>query len=236
VSFSLRAAFQSDIGRVRSENQDRCLCDEAWGVYGVADGVGGMPGGREAAEIAAASVTNAFHALPAGREPDLAAIVAEAHQRVSQIGQVLNPGIGVATTLTFGCRRGGQLSIAHVGDSRCYRWHAGQVQCLTEDHSVENESRRRGEIPPAHHGQALARCVGQLPRPEPDLVSRALVGGERYLFCTDGISRVISDREIGVMLGETGTPAHLLAKLIALALRRGGPDNASGVLVFVDGN
>jgi protein phosphatase len=234
VSFPLRAAALSHIGRVRSENQDRCLCEDALGLYGVADGVGGVPGGAAAAEIAAASVVNSLRTSREGGEPDLGALVMEAHRRTAEIGQVINPGVGIATTLTFGCRRGDQLVIAHVGDSRCYRWHAGRLECLTEDHSAENEARRRGEIPPALHGQALVRCIGQLPPPEPDLIRRPLEAGERYLFCTDGISRVMSDQEIGAILGRDGTPARVLEKLVALALRRGGPDNASGVLVFVD--
>ena len=60
------------------------------------------------------------------------------------------------------------------------------------------------------------------------------MAGERYLFCTDGISRLMSDPEIGKILGRDGAPADLLQRLVELALRRGGIDNATGVLVFVD--
>ena len=71
----IRAACLTDIGRTRSENQDRCLFDEALGLFGVADGVGGLPGGGEAAETAAATVTALLRALPADAEPDLTVLV-----------------------------------------------------------------------------------------------------------------------------------------------------------------
>jgi len=230
----LRAGALSDIGRLRLDNQDRCLFDEDLGLFGVADGVGGLPGGAAAAETAATAVTDTLRALQAEREPDLAAVVAEANRRVCEIGRQLSPVLGIASTLTFACRRGHRLAIAHVGDSRCYRWHAGKLHCLTEDHSVENEARKRGEACPPDHRQALVQCVGQLPAPVPDVTVRSLVRGERYLFCTDGVSGLMSDGEIGSILGRDGTPAELLQQLVSLALRRGGPDNASGVLVFVD--
>lgn len=230
----LRAAFLSDLGRMRSENQDRCLLDDELGLYGVADGVGGLPGGGQAAETAVNAVVQLFRQRHPGAEPDPAAIVAEVHRRVSEAGQRVSPLFGIATTLTFGWRTGDRLVIAHIGDSRCYRWRGGRLDCLTEDHSVENLARSRGEVCPPAHRLALVRCVGQPPAPPPDVIDQPLTGGERYLFCTDGICRVVSDREIGGILGRPGSPGELLHELVALALRRGGPDNASGVLVFVD--
>ena len=76
---------------------------------------------------------------------------------MSEVGRRVHPGTGIASTLTFGCRRAGVLTIAHVGDSRCYRWHAGKLRCLTEDHSAENLARRLGEICPPQHRLSLVR-------------------------------------------------------------------------------
>jgi serine/threonine protein phosphatase PrpC len=230
----LRAAALSDLGRVRTENQDRCLCDESLGLFGVADGVGGLPGGAEAAETAARAIAGQLRELPPKAEPDLAALVADAHRRVVEAGRRLSPLYGIATTLTFGCQRGGRLAIAHVGDSRCYQWDGKKLRCLTEDHSAENRARQWGEILPPQDRLSLVQCVGQPPNPVPDLITRPLVRGDRFLFCTDGISRLLSDAEIAGVVGDRGGPADLLRRLVALALRRGGPDNASGVLVFVD--
>ncbi len=230
----LRAAALSDLGRLRSENQDRCLCDEGLGLYGIADGVGGLPHGAEAAEIAMQAVAGELHAMRPGAPPNLAAIVAEAHRQVAEAGRRLSPLFGIATTLTFGCRREGRLEIAHVGDSRCYHWHEGKLRCVTEDHSAENQARQWGEILPAPERLALVRCIGQPPDPVPDLVTLRLAPGDRCLFCTDGISRLMTDAEISGLMGGAGEPADVLRRLVALALRRGGPDNASGVLVFMD--
>ncbi len=230
----LRAAALSDLGRVRTENQDRCLCDESLGLFGIADGVGGLPGGAEAAETATQAIARQLRALSPRTAPDLTAIVAEAHRQVAEAGLRLSPIAGIATTLTFGCRRGSHLAIAHVGDSRCYHWHSGKLRCLTEDHSAENQARHWGEILPPHERLALVRCLGQPPAPVPDLITQPLVPGDRYLFCTDGISRLMSEEEISGIVGGPGGPADLMQRLVALALRRGGPDNASGVLVFVD--
>jgi serine/threonine protein phosphatase PrpC len=236
VTPRLRSAALTDLGKLRSENQDRCLHHPELRLFGVADGVGGMPGGGEAAETAAQTVLAARRAVPAGSRPDLRLIVQQANEAVIAVGRAISSTYGIATTLTFGCAHHGQFLLAHVGDSRCYVWHGKKLFRLTEDHNVENDARRRGEPLPGTRSErnAITRCIGQLPMPGPDLIERPLLPGERYLFCTDGISRVVSDAEISTRLGRAGEPADILKDLVALALRRGGPDNASGVLVFVD--
>jgi len=232
----LRSASLSDIGRLRFENQDRCLYDPELRIFGVADGVGGMPGGAEAAETAEEAVLAALRANGTDGKPDLREAVRQAQAAVIQTGRAVSPIFGVATTLTFGCVHGGQLFIAHVGDSRCYVRSARKLQRLTEDHTVENEARLRGEplFASPRERNAITRCLGQLPMPGPDIIERNLAPGERYLFCTDGITRVMSDAELGALLGGPGEPSDVLESLIAHALQRGGPDNASGVLLFID--
>ena len=233
---SLRSAALSDIGKIRRDNQDRCLHDAALGLFGVADGVGGMPGGGEAAETAAETIRALLGGLRPDARPDLAAIVRQTNEAVILMGHSVSPTFGVATTLTFGCARGGRLLLAHVGDSRCYVRQGRKLQRLTEDHTVENEARLRGEPAPGSRLErgAITRCIGQLPMPGPDLIERPLLPGERYLFCTDGVTRLVTDSELSTLLGQAGEPADLLQRLIDLTLARGAPDNASGVLVFVD--
>ena len=236
---SLRAAALTDIGRVRRQNEDRFLFDETTKLFGIADGVGGLPGGAEAAQQSLDDVTNAIRALAAGEEPNLTAIVHHTNQAVLDLGRRISPAMGIGTTLTFGCVRGNDFKIAHVGDSRCYGWRNGELQQLTEDHSVENEARMRrakGEVVYYHEANrnALTRCIGQPTPPDVDLITRPLAAGDRYLFCTDGVTRMVSQSEIGSYLGKNGEPADSLKEIIMLAIRRGGPDNATGVLVMVD--
>ena len=235
----LRAAALTDIGRVRRQNEDRLLCDQKALLFGVADGVGGLPGGAEAAQQTIDQITAAFAALASGEKPDLVAIVHQANRAVGILGQKISPSMGIGTTLSFGYIREGILQLAHVGDSRAYGWRKKEFRQLTEDHSVENEARlrrARGEIIYYHEANrnALTRCIGQPTPPEVDLISRPLIAGDRYLFCTDGVTRMVPDNELGALIGSRDEPADALREIIQLAVRRGGPDNATGVLIYVD--
>lgn len=234
----LRAAALTDIGRVRRNNEDRYVLNPGLGLFGVADGVGGLPGGAEAATMALAQVTQALKAA-GDQPPDLADTVRAASQAVHQLGQTISPATGIASTLTIGHIRGDRLKLAHVGDSRCYALRDGHLELLTLDHSVENEMRARrarGEAVYFHEGnrQALTRCIGQPIPLEVDVSGRALRARDRYLFCTDGISRLVDDDELRDFLSQDDEPEPLLREIIAQAIRRGGPDNATGVLMFID--
>lgn len=236
---SLRAAALSDIGRVRRENEDRFLMDEKARLFGVADGVGGLPGGGEAAQMAVEEVASALQATPQNGDLDLAAAVRQANQQVAALGQKISPAMGIGTTLTIGCLRQNALTIAHVGDSRCYAARKQEFSRLTEDHSVENEARlrrARGEVVYYHEANrnALTRCIGQPTPPEVDLITRLLVAGDRYVFCTDGVTRMLPDSELGSLLMSFDDPKAAIAEIVGLAVRRGGPDNATAVAVFVD--
>jgi protein phosphatase len=235
----LRAACFTDIGRVRKENEDRILFDEEARLFGVADGVGGLPGGAEAAQSAVDVVTAAVQRAGADAELDLAAIVGAANDAVVSLGMRISPGLGIGSTLTLGCIRGSRLKLAHVGDSRAFALREGQITSLTEDHSVENEAKRRrarGEVVYYSETQrgALTRCIGQLAAPEVDLADLPLAPGDRYLFCTDGVTRLVSEPELGQMLGEVDDPDAIAREIVGLAVHRGGPDNATVVVVIID--
>jgi protein phosphatase len=236
---SLRAAALTDIGRVRRENEDRFLFDEKHLVFGVADGVGGLPGGAEAAQIAVDEVLAGVHGTPTGENPHLVTILQRANDAVANLGQKISPTMGIGTTLTVGCIRQNAFTIAHVGDSRCYTLRKTEFTRLTEDHSVENEARlrrARGEVVYYHEANrnALTRCMGQPVWPEVDIITRDLEAGDRYLFCTDGVTRMLLDSELATLVRKFDDPKAALEEIVGLAVRRGGPDNATGVLIIVD--
>jgi len=236
----LRAAALTDIGRIRRENEDRYLLDEESLLFGVADGVGGLPGGGEAAQLAIEEISGLLHGTPIDGLPDLTGAVQKANQSVANLGQKISPSMGIGTTLTIGCIRGNKLTIAHVGDSRSYGARGREFARLTEDHSVENEARlrrERGEVVYYHEANrnALTRCIGQPTPPEVDLITREIAAGDRYLFCTDGVTRMMPDAEISSLLMRFDDPKAVLKEIVGLAVRRGGPDNATGVAVFIDG-
>jgi len=236
---TLRAACFSDIGKVRKENEDRLLFDEVAHLFGVADGVGGLPGGGEAAQQAVDIVTAGIQAAGPTAELDLTKIVLAANDAVVALGMRISPGLGIGSTLTFGCIRGSRLKLAHVGDSRAFSWRNDEFICLTEDHSVENEARRRrarGEVVYYSESQrgALTRCIGQSLPPDVDLSDLPVLAGDRFVFCTDGVTRLISEREMKAAVAAAKNPTELARGLVELAVQRGGPDNASVVAVIVD--
>jgi len=235
----LRSAALTDIGCVRTENEDCYIHDVDRMFFGVADGIGGLPGGAEAALATVTTIIEGLAASPVDRTPNLRAIVHAANRAVLDRGHDVSPVMGIGSTLTFGCVRDHLLLLAHVGDSRAYVWRAGSLEGLTEDHSVENEARmrrERGEIVHFHESNraALTRCIGQPTPPEVDLLVRPLIAGDRYLFCTDGVTRMIGDRELGLLMGQKDDPKILADEIVDLAVRRGGPDNATAVVVIVD--
>lgn len=234
----IRSAALTDIGKVRHANEDRFVCDDILRLYGVADGIGGLPGGAEAAQIAITTLQTAIPAMPGNTAPDLAHVTRDVNRAVCDFAAHFSP-LGMGTTLTYGIIRENCLCLAHVGDSRCYRLRGGKLAALTTDHTVENHARRRraaGDFVSFDESQrkSLTRCIGQLPDPEVDTLREPLQPGDRYLFCTDGIDKAIDEPKLADLLDEGKDLQHILASLIAHANDRGGSDNATGVLLFVE--
>ena len=235
----IRSAAHTDIGRVRRRNEDRMIDDQELGFFGVADGVGGLPGGAEAAELALENLRSQLEANPV--EPDMEKFVRQASDDVHALGKKLSPATGIATTLCVGQVIGQTLHISHVGDSRCYALRGDTIELLTSDHSVENEIRERrarGEEVHFHeiNRNALTRCIGQPNKLDVDLDEYPLQVSDRILFCTDGITGLVEDDELAKFLseGREEDPLSVLKQIVALALQRGGHDNTTAVLLYID--
>lgn len=236
----VRHAALSDIGLMRNRNEDRLVADDACGLYGVADGVGGLPFGEEAARLVL-EVLKEQLSKANGRPTtsELLRAVHFANTRVHREGLRLNPSHGIATTLTLGIVDGSDLYIVHVGDSRCYVWRGGRITQATVDHNVESDPRfvLRREMQPdvlMRQSGALTRCIGQNDPLEVESHLIELEPGDRVLFCTDGLFRQIPEHELGEELAAAASPEAGLKRLVKLANERGGADNATGVLLFVE--
>lgn len=216
---NLRAALLTHIGWHRSRNEDRAWADVPQGLFGVADGVGGVPGGAEAAEAARIAIQEGFaHALQGGAVPPLEPLVQQANRVVRRLGEQLYPITGIATTLTLGFFQGHELHLAHVGDSRCYGWNRAGFARLTTDHS---------------DGRMLSRCLGLDEPVIVDLIHRQVAKGDRYLFCTDGLTNFASEANVAAILPDGNDPAAIAASLVRAALEGGGGDNVTVVVILV---
>lgn len=232
----LISAAQTDIGLARPENEDCYLCADEFCLYAVADGIGGLPGGAQAARMAIDTLQKeARNAFDSGRPLDLSAAFKQANREVIQLAHRFAPDTGLGTTLVAAHVADGALHIASVGDSRCYLFRDNRLKQLTVDDTVEQEiavRRSRGENVhlEERYRNALTRCIGQ-PMPLEVKVSHyPILPGDRVLVCSDGISRMINDSLIAKRLSQKDTPAAILGTLVKDALAQGGSDNITGVL------
>jgi serine/threonine protein phosphatase PrpC len=158
---------------------------------------------------------------------------------VQRLGQLVSPETGIGTTVSCGLFRAGRVWLAHVGDSRGYLLRDGKLSPVTEDHTVATEARRNNAssdylLLHPHSAHTLTRCVGQPTPLDTDLAEHTLEAGDRWLFATDGVTRMVPDEELAELIGRAEEPDKILEAMIALALERGGTDNATAVLVIVD--
>jgi len=234
-----RSFAHSDIGRIRPENEDSYLCDEPLGIFAVADGIGGLPAGAQASHLAITALRKIVSEHKAGNKLNYERILTEINDQVFRLGRTLSPQFGIGSTLTFAHLVGVKLHFGHVGDSTGVRLRARTLEQLTTDHTIENELRiraARGEPLGLlmENRNALTRCIGQPPPLEPDYFSHTVLPHDRYLICSDGISRFLTPDEIAKTLGDADSPEAAIKSLIDSANERGGLDNATGVAIFFD--
>ena len=229
----------SDIGRVRPENEDSYLCNDQLGVYAVADGIGGLPAGAQASHLTVTALQKIVSELPAGQKLNYERILTEINDQVFKLGRTLSPQFGIGSTLTFVHLVGVKLHFGHVGDSTGLRFRSRVLQQLTTDHTIENELKvraARGE--PfgllMENRNALTRCIGQPPPLEPDCFAHTVLPKDRYLLASDGITRFVSPDEIAKAMDESPTPEIAVNTLIDRANERGGLDNSTGVAIFFE--
>ena len=233
----LRSSSYTDIGRVRSENEDSLLCDDKLRLYVVADGIGGLPGGAEASQLAVTALSESIRDAEKPREIDYRACVELVNGKVFQLGRRLSPRTGIGSTLTFAHVVGSMLHCGHVGDSSLMRLRGGHLLPLTDEHTVENElrgSRAASEMALLEQRNALTRCIGQPPPVTGDFPSYEMEAGDRYLVCTDGVGRGVPHRDLAHLMLESADPASCVRALVDLANERGGLDNATAVVFFVE--
>jgi protein phosphatase len=245
----ITAAGITDVGQVRSANQDSFLIDEAERLFIVADGMGGHAGGEIASSLCVQEVAKhlkenaeAFTPKDDRQHPDprISNLLAHAinHASTKIYERALeDPSLrGMGTTATVLKLVDGQAYVAHVGDSRCYLLRCGFIYQVTNDHSLVSEQVRAGiltkEEAEAHHlRNVITRSVGYQEEEDVDTTSLPMEDGDLLVMCSDGLHGKVADKEISLITKDLGVQAA--ARLVALANERGGDDNISVVVVKV---
>lgn len=233
----LRYAAKSDIGLVRKGNEDSGYVGPR--LLLVADGMGGHAAGELASSLAIATVADLDVNPPTNA--DVLTALADAIDNVGEaIGELIaeDPELtGMGTTITGLYWLGGRIAVVHVGDSRAYLLREGELSQLTHDHTYVQtliDSGRITEEEAAVHPRRslLMRALDGMNPVEADLSVREARAGDRFLLCSDGLSGVVSDREIASALS-SGEPTGVVTRLVDLALERGAPDNVTVVVADV---
>ena len=235
----LRSGSASDVGRVRTVNQDLPL--ERANLYAVADGMGGHVGGEVAARVAVETLEQAFE-----REPTVDGLrdaFSEANAAVWHESQANEDLRGMGTTLTAVALVGGTqgrdvLALANVGDSRAYVYAGGEMTQVTDDHSLAEERMRQGEMTEAEaavHPQRhiLTRALGVADHVEADMWELDLHTGDRLVLCSDGLTNEVDSDEMAEILGDVDDPEEAAARLVEAANEHGGADNITVVVIDV---
>ena len=231
----LRAGVASDCGLVRPANEDSFLLRP--GLYAVCDGMGGARAGEVASQMACLGLV-ALDPASAGEE-DLRRAIASTNKAITGRSTSEEQLLGMGTTITVALVKPESLIVAHVGDSRAYVLHAGELAQVTDDHSWVGEMVRRGEITPAQaavhpHRSVITRALGTDGDVTPDTTEVPLAPGDRLLLCSDGLTGMVTDQVIAELLQQGDDPQETADALVMAALAGGGEDNVTVIVVHVE--
>lgn len=239
MTVTLRYAARSDVGLVRSNNQDSAYAGP--NLLVVADGMGGHAGGDVASALTIA-------ALVALDRPDHSSdqSMSELERSIDRARQDLvdattaDPDLaGMGTTVTALLKSGNTLAMAHLGDSRAYLLRDGTLAQVTVDHTFVQHLVDTGRITPDEaetHPQrnVVMRVLGDFDLDlTPDLSIREAVPGDRWMLCSDGLSGFVSDDEIAEVLISVTTPQDAVERLISMSMRAGSTDNITVVVADI---
>ena len=209
-------AYRTEVGHVRSRNEDALLARPERGLLAVADGLGGHPAGDVASLTALASVDGSDLSGESSGD-DLRGAATAAHQAVLAAAQEQPGRTGMGTTLVLAAVRDNSALVLHVGDSRAYQLDAdGALVAITEDHGM--------------HGY-LTQALGLDRDVHPDVADVACPPGSRLLLCTDGLTNMVGDDDLATLLGR-GTAQEAVDGLVDSALDAGGIDNVTVIVVI----
>jgi serine/threonine protein phosphatase PrpC len=233
MNLTLRYAARSDRGLVRDGNQDSLYAGPR--LLAVADGMGGMAAGDVASTIVIANLAPLDEDVPGDAIVDTVRANVEAANQQLRETVAANPQLeGMGTTLTALLFSGSRAALVHIGDSRAYLLREGEFTQITKDDTyvqmLVDEGRISSEEAGSHPQRSLLTRAMDGRDIDPEYSVRTVLPGDRYLICSDGLSGVVSEETIGETLRAHPDPQQCVERLVALAMRGGGPDNITVIV------
>jgi len=253
LSAAIELATCSDPGLVRSNNEDAVLANAKLGLAVLADGMGGYNAGEVASGMATDALGRELELAFEERSPEvptgeqgetwaqtmLRAAIAHANTAIHDAAATHAGYAGMGTTLVAAQFYDNRVAVAHVGDSRLYRLRDGALERLTHDHSLLQEQIDGGLITSeqARHSQnknLVTRALGVETTVDSEIHEHAVLPGDVYLLCSDGLSDMVPDEEIELCLSSLMANLPLCAaQLVQAANDNGGRDNVSVILAMI---
>ena len=233
------SAGRTDPGRVRRRNEDSFVLDPP--MFAVADGMGGAQAGEVASRLAAAAFREYHDADQLAPDERVQAIIQEANRRIYERARTDSDVSGMGTTVTAALLLGGKVTLGHVGDSRAYRIRDGELEQLTDDHSLVGDLMRSGRLTAeeaeAHPQRSvITRALGTDPEVDIDTTAVDARPADLFLLCSDGLTTMVADEDILGILAAAPTLDDAARELVRAANTGGGEDNVTVVLFRVEGD
>jgi len=253
MGFTVEVAGKTDVGCVRTNNEDNFGYDSRFGIYVVCDGMGGQAAGEVASKMGVDTILTYYrtsvrsgHFPKVGEQVDgltdranhLASSIHLANKAVHEAANhhAAQAGMGSTVVSVSTETKGSFFSIGHVGDSRIYLVRSGDIQQLTNDHSLVMEQVRRGLITLADARVSkmqniILRALGTEPTVKPDLDDLMALPGDVLVLCSDGLTRHLPDDSIAEVVSNTPDLMEACNLLIGAAKDGGGEDNITCLLL-----
>jgi len=251
MRYTVQVAAKTDVGCVRTNNEDNCGYDARYGVFLVCDGMGGAAAGEVASKLSVDTVLTYFRqAAQTGHYPvygetfegvsvhanALASAIQLANKAVYEAGSKHAAQRGMGSTVVAIHVDQQRIAIGHVGDSRIYLIRHGMLQHLTNDHSLVAEQVRRGLITAEEAERSsmqniIIRALGAEETVKPDVDDVIGLPGDVFMMASDGLTKLVKDEWIPPVLAAATTLDQACSDLIDTAKAHGGDDNITCILV-----
>lgn len=243
MPFDIKLAGLSDIGRMREKNEDALFINQEMGLVIISDGLGGHRAGDVASRIVVEELSRQVAmGHVSGMDETRESAINLLLQSILITGELINDMSSdnpdyhnMGATVVAGLIRCDVLIVAHLGDSRAYRLRDGKLDLMTQDHNIGQILRNKGVIRddacysiPEYY--VLQQFLGMRKRVDPDITTATIRSGDRFLFCSDGLTNMLDDSMILEILTQETVPDLACSTLIEQANNLGGYDNITVII------